>query len=261
MPRSATRELNDETVNMAGSGEERSRLEAISTRWSLLRQARDQNTLAGEARNSLVLRYLPAIRRYVGAVLQNDQDADDMAHDVVVRLLAGDFAGADPARGRFRDLLKVAIRNMIRNRWAQQKRRRSVDVDIAHLPDGRDDEDEQRWLSQWRESVLDLAWRSLEQYENTRPGSVAYTVLRLRSDYPDDSSEQLAERLSQAVGRPVRSDACRQRLHRARSQFADLLIAEVARGLNDPTPERIEEELAALGLIDLLPSDWREMES
>jgi RNA polymerase sigma factor (sigma-70 family) len=241
---------------MAGSAGEPSRLEAITTRWTLLCRARGgPDALAEEARNSLVLRYTPAIRRYVGAVLQNDQDADDVAQDVVVRMLSGDFAGADPQRGRFRDLLKVAIRNMVRNRWAQQKRRKNVDLDIALLSDGQDDEDRQRWLAEWRQSVLDLAWKALEQYEKSRPGSVAYTLLRLRTDHPEDSSDQLAERLTQAVGRPVGPEAFRQRLHRARSQFADLLIAEVAKGLQTPTPESIQEELAALELLDFLPPE------
>jgi len=247
---------------MAGPAEERSYLGAITTRWSLLGRAHEGSaSLAREARHTLVLRYLPAIRRYVGAMLERDQDADDVTQDVVVRLLAGDFAGADPERGRFRDFLKVAIRNMVRNRWASQKRRRSVDLDVGNLADERDDADDDPWLAEWRKGVLDLAWTSLEKYQKERPGSVAYTVLRLRVDHADDNSEQLAERLSQAVGQTVRAEALRQRLHRARAQFADLLIAEVAKGLHEPTPERIEEELVALELVDLLPPEWKQRES
>jgi RNA polymerase sigma-70 factor (ECF subfamily) len=85
-------------------------------------------------------------------------------------------------------------------------------------------------------------------------------VLRLRADRPDETSEQLAARLSEKLGRTVRPDAIRQQLRRARLRFADLLIAEVAGGLDDPTPERIEDELIALGLLgsvkDLLPAGW-----
>jgi len=242
---------------MSEASEQRSRFEAISTRWSLLRQAHEGSpTMAGAARHGLVLRYLPAIRRYVGALLQRDQDADDVTHDVVVRLLAGDFAGADPNRGRFRDLLRVAIHNMIRNRWAQQKRRKTVDLDVGLVAEEEPEQDV--WLPEWRQGVLDLAWKALEQQEKDHPGSVAYTVLRLRAKHPEDSSEQLAQRLSQVVGMAVRADTLRQRLHRARLQFADLLIAEVAKGLNDPTPERIEDELIALGLVEYLPPEWKQ---
>ena len=249
---------------MTSPGDEPSRLEAISTRWSLLRRAHGESiTSAGQARNALVLRYVPAIRRYIGALLRSDEDADDVTHDVVVRLLAGDFAGADPARGRFRDLLKTAIRNMVRNRWAREKRRRSAGLeaaDVAAQPDAADDD--ACWTAEWRQSVLDLAWKALQQQEQSRPGSTSYTLLRLRADHPDDTSDELAARFSRAIGRAVRADAVRQKLRRARLQFADLVIGEVAHAIHDPTPEKIEDEIAALGLVDLvrdlLPAGRRE---
>lgn len=246
---------------MEDRGEQQSRIEAISTRWTLLRKAHEgPSDTAVDARNALVLRYQPAVRRYVGALVRNDQEADDLAQDVMLRLLAGDFGGADPDRGRFRDLLKVAIRNMVRNRWKQQKRRRAVDFDVAQVG-ASPEEDEGRWLSEWRQSVLNLAWKAMEQKEQARPGSMHYTLLRLRIDCPNDTSEQLAVRLFEKLGQTVRADAVRQKLRRARLEFADLLISEIAKGLRDPSPEKIEEELAALGLIDLmrelLPADWK----
>lgn len=244
---------------MPESGEP-SRLDAIATRWTLLREAHGESAGAAQAaRSALVLRYLPAIRRYVGAIVQKDQEAEDITQDVMMRLLAGDFAGADPARGRFRDLLKTAIRNMIRNRWRQQGRRRTVAADIANVAE--DETEDARWVAEWRKSLLDLAWKALEQNERVQPGSVAFTVLHLRAEHPEDSSEELAARLSARLGRPVRADAARQQLRRARVKFADLLISEVANGLSDPTPEKIEDELTGVGLMDLmrelLPPDWR----
>ena len=113
------------------------RLDAITTRWSLIRQAHMVDRDAAEARKALVLRYAKAVRSYVGGMLRNREDADELAQDVVVRLLKGDFAGADPTRGRFRDLLKTAARNMVRNFWEKQSRRRPVDADRMrsdHLP-------------------------------------------------------------------------------------------------------------------------------
>jgi len=240
---------------------EPSRLDAISTRWTLLQKAHGESTTsAEEARNALVLRYLPAVRRYVTALVENEEDAKDVAQDVVVRLLSGDFGGADPSRGRFRDLMKVAIRNMVRNYWSRQKRRRTVHVEMGDVAaDGESDDDP--WLVGWRHSVLDLAWNSLRQQEKKRVGYGAYTLLRLRTEHPDDTSDQLAARWSKKLGKPVRADALRQQLRRARLQFADLLILEISRGLADPTPQRIEDELIALGLLefvrDVLPDSVR----
>ena len=109
------------------------RLDRIPTQWSLVRRAHTLSTPdAGEARKALVLRYAGAIRRYVGAVMRNDADADEVAQEVVVRMLRGDFHGADPERGRFRDLLKTAARNMVRDHWERQNRRRGVEYDLDH---------------------------------------------------------------------------------------------------------------------------------
>jgi RNA polymerase sigma factor (sigma-70 family) len=249
-----------------GTGPPKSRLEAIATRWTLLRRAHGQSaTAAGDARDILVMRYQSAIRRYIGALVHNEQEADDITQDVLIRLLKGDFAGADPCRGRFRDLLKVAIRNMVRNTWNREKVRRAVNVDVAEVAEvvnGHDDEDESRWLAEWRHSVVSLTWTALERDERLHPAGMVHTILRLRTDYPDESSDQLAERLSVAVGQTVRPDAARQKLRRARLQFVDLLLTEVANGLDQPDPERIEEELIELGLMEMvrkyLPADWKE---
>src|SRR2546430_1665631 len=100
----------------------RGRLEDIPTRWSLLRLATEPATQAGPARKALVLRYAGAIRGYVGAMTPDSADADELAQDIVVRLLRGDFAGADPARGRFRDLLKVSVRNQVRTFLSKKSR-------------------------------------------------------------------------------------------------------------------------------------------
>lgn len=235
-------------------------MDAISTRWTLLREAHGQDTAANAARGTLLMRYLPAIRRYIGALVRDEGEADDLAHDVGVRLLAGDFAGADPNRGRFRDLLKVAVRNMVRNHWARGNRRKTAAYDLNALADQNDDVEDDRWLVEWRQGVLDQAWSALERQQAQRAGNVDYTLLRLRADHPDDSSDQLAERLSRQLGEPIRPDAVRQKLRRARLRLVDLLIAEVAKGLNDPSPEKIEDELVALGLLEylreLLPADW-----
>jgi hypothetical protein len=57
----------------------------------------------------------------------------------------------------------------------------------------------------------------------TNQVSASYTLLRLRADHPDHTSDQLAARFSSATGQTVRADAVRQKLRRARLRFADLV--------------------------------------
>jgi len=236
------------------------RLEMIQTRWSLIRQA---HTLSGstpdQARNALVMRYGSSVRRYVGALLRDDHDADEVAQDVIVRMLRGDFGKADPTRGRFRDLLKTAIRNMVKNHWEKQNRRRPVDYELD-LVAGQAEPVDDRWDEAWRTNVLDLAWGSLKDYEETHTGSIAHTILKLRTDHPDDTSEQLAEKLGKVTGRPVKPEAVRQQLRRSRVRFAELLVTEIANGLESSDPDRVQDELIALGLYEtvreFLPPEW-----
>ena len=86
-------------------------------------------------------------------------------------------------------------------------------------------------------------------------------MLRLRADHPDDDMERLAARLSEKTGKPFQAAALRQQLRRSRLRFAQLLVEEVAAGLDDPTPGRVEEELRETGLYayvsDFLPPNWR----
>jgi RNA polymerase sigma factor (sigma-70 family) len=238
------------------------RLDSMTTRWSVVRRAHQASIVsAGQARNELVLRYSRAIRAYVRAIVQDDGRADELAQDAIVRLLSGDFAGADPNRGRFRDLLKVSVRNMARNHWQKENRRRPAAVDVEDIA-ATGSSDDPEWLASWRQNALDLTWSALETFERSQPGSSAVALLRLRAAYPEATSEELAERLSQKCGQPVTPEAVRQQLRRARIKFAELLIAEIADGLENASPDDVEEELAALGLMDyvrdLLPADWKQ---
>lgn len=85
--------------------------------------------------------------------------------------------------------------------------------------------------------------------KNGIPGPPYYTVLRLRVEKPDVPVAELAEQLRQDTGQPMTPANFRKILQRARHRLAELLVAEVAHSLTDPTPERLQEELQDLGLL------------
>jgi len=241
---------------------EPSRLDAIATRWSLIREAHAAGAPenAAAARQMLVLRYAKSIRRYIGGMVKNAEDADELSQDAVVRLMKGDFAGADANRGRFRDLLKTAVRNMVHSHWAKSNRRKPKDVELD-LVASSEDADPQ-WDSAFQSNVLEHAWAALKDFEKRTPTNPAHTILKLRTEFPEATSEELAAKLSAKTGIAVRADAGRQMLRRARLRFAEALLNEVTLGLAEPTPARIAEEFASLGLLeyvkDFLPADWAE---
>ena len=111
------------------------------------------------------------------------------------------------------------------------------------------------------EEALERA-RRLEAHQRESPGNLAHTVLRLSVEHPDEDSDALAARASRASGRPLLPAAFRKQLSRARRLFAGFLVAEVAQTLEEPTAERVEEELAAVGILpvvrDFLPPDWKD---
>lgn len=234
-----------------------SRIDAIDARWSLIRQAHAGDLDSVAARQALVLRYAGAIRKYLGKIVSQADDADELAQDAMMRLMRGDFAGADPTRGRFRDFLKTALRNMAKNYWANLKRRRLGTADLDQIAGA--DENDLAWQQAWQATVLDQAMAAVA-HADTQSTTRHAAVLKLRTDFPDASSEELAAKLSERTGHPVRAEAARQLLRRARLRLAECLVEEIHRGLEDNTPARVLEELADLRLLELvrdfLPDDF-----
>ncbi len=228
-----------------------SRLEWISTRWPQL----------GDTAH-FCLRYGPAIRKYAAALTRDPHDADEVSQEFLVRVLERGFANADPARGRFRDYLKAAVRNAARTFLQRKRPRAQVDADVSEVAAGEESPSpsDQEWIGEWRQCLLDAAWRALEKQEHTSPGNFGYTVLRLSQAHPDEDSAALAARLATKGGSAMRPDAFRKQLSRARRAFAEHLAREVARTLEDAARERIEEELIEVGLFPFvrgfLPPDW-----
>lgn len=198
------------------------------------------------ALHALTLRYAPAIRRYVFAMTRDDDLADELSQDIVVRLLQGELLDVDADKGRFRDFLKTVIRNTVRNRWSRDSRRTTAALPSEEQAVAGDDD--ASWDEVIHKHVLDNAWSELERYQEQHPAGQAYFALRLRVNHPDASSEQLAEIASKELGRDVAPATLRQQISRARKQMRQLVVGEVSDGLREPSPEAVDEELARLGL-------------
>ena len=227
-------------------------LSQIETHWTAVFQAHQGRSVeAAEAQADLVLRYGGAVHRYLLASLRDVDAADELAQEFALRFLRGDFKNADPGKGRFRDFLKRAVyRLMVDHHRARRARPRSMgeEPEPAVEPENWDHELDRQFLKSWREQLMAHAWSTLDRVQERR-GQPFAEVLRLRVESPELHSFQLAERLSRRLGRPVNSGWVRLNLHRARDMFVKSLIEEVKRSLGD-RPERLEEELSELGLLE-----------
>src|SRR5262249_28584186 len=158
------------------------------------------------------LRYAQAVRSYLRALVGNAEDADDVDHDFFVRVIERGFERAAPDHGRFRDYLKIAVRNTglshLRRKLCQP---RPVDALPCTVPDPERTADRE-WLREWRACVLERAWRALERHQRGSPDNLFHTVLRVHVDHPEDDSPALADRVAAVSGRPLNPDAYRKQL-------------------------------------------------
>ncbi len=213
---------------------DKSLLEYISTHWTMI-----------EDPTKFVLRYAPAIREYIENLLKGKQETDDVTQDFLTFVMSRGFSEKQVTRGRFRDFLRVAIRNAVIDHF---RAKRLPVADHQMLAETIASEDETDWINYWRGCVLDAAWLKLRQYQRQTPGNLYYTVLKTASENADKDSPTLAELVGTLVGRPIKADAYRQQLHRSRQKFAEILVAEVKDTLRDKTAEELNDELRILGL-------------
>src|SRR5260370_14391835 len=88
-------------------------LSGISTMWTEMLQAhKDQGDAATATRRQLLLRYYGSVYRYLLGTVRDPGAAEELCQEFAVRFLRGDFKGADPGRGRFRDFLKTGLRHL-----------------------------------------------------------------------------------------------------------------------------------------------------
>jgi RNA polymerase sigma-70 factor (ECF subfamily) len=231
----------------------RTGIDQISTRWAFIRDP-----------VKFVMRYAPAIQGYLGVFLKNPHDVEDVCQALLLRVVERGMVEENLLQGRFRDYLIATVRNAA----LAHLRRRSLKTQdgcqlegVAAVPEVFVLPDEEEWLSRWRRVVLSGAWDALEMHENEHPGNLSFTALRALVEHPDESSSQLAARVSQVCGRIVAPEAFRKQVSRARRLFAEFLVAETARTLDNPTPQHVEEELIDIGVMKhvqpFLPPDWQ----
>lgn len=220
-------------------------LSQISTLWTMLLRAHDTPAdAARSARHALLERYGRAAYRYLLGAVRDPEAAQDLAQELAVRFMRGDFHRVAPGLGRFRDYLKTALIHLVTDyRRSQQRQPRPLMHDtVAPAVDVPDDE--AVILAGWRAELLDRTWEALAAKHAT-----GHAALLVRVEQPELTSAAIADQLKDQLDKPMTAAAVRKALERAHEQFADLLVEEVARSLDLPAPDQLESELQELDLL------------
>jgi RNA polymerase sigma factor (sigma-70 family) len=220
-----------------------SRLDEISTRWAVVSDP-----------VQFTLRYASAIQKYLGAIVHHQHDADEITQELLLKMMERRFEQVSPDGRRFRSYLKQAIRNAVKEHARKKRPGALSDELLAELATTETAESlaEQQWLEEWRSCIVDRAWDALESHQRRNEGNLFHTVLRLTADHPQEDSTALAARASCSSGRTLSVEAFRKQVSRGRRLFATLICNEVATTLERPVEGDVEEELANLGLMELV---------
>jgi RNA polymerase sigma-70 factor (ECF subfamily) len=230
------------------------RINQISTIWSIVKRAHGPEVDERQAALTvLIKRYEKAIYRYVLQALNNDPHAaDEVCQEFALRLVRGDFRAADPSRGRFRDLVRTALINLVINHQKKTARQPTFDPALVDaLSDGPAVNSlQENVLNCWRRELLDRAWEALAA-EQAGDGLPFFPVLRLRIERPDLTAADLAEMLTVQFrpAIPYTEPGFRKALQRARERFGALLLNEVEQSLHQPCCADLEDALHELGFL------------
>lgn len=237
-----------------------------------LSRSRQTWTGAGSAAG-FVLRYLPPMRRLLTDVFGSESDADRALAILISHLVKAGYSGH--AKGRLRDFLILGLRSAAKARVTEIEAKakkagesvapREWDLDSAKT-------ESRKWLSYWREGLLQRTWRALEREqhrERTRAhriesgevdtgdaGVVAiepvndlvHDVMRMVADHSGESSEVIAGRVAELAERSVSASEVKRQLPIARSLFAQLLADEISLTLENADAKAIQAEIGKLGL-------------
>ena len=204
---------------------------------------------ACDAQRDLLIRYVGPVYRYLRAAVRDSDVADDLAQEFAFRILRGDFKKADPQRGRFRDFIKRALRNLVNDHFRRQNKSPiSLTDDVAQVSGSNPGQTDEAFDQGWRREILALTWTAMDEADVETKTCYA-VVLKARAQDPSADSTQLALQVGEKLQREVNAAWVRQNLRRARVRFNELLRKEVCRTIGSNDAAAIESELAELGLL------------
>ncbi len=170
-----------------------------------------------------------------------------MYQEFALRFLQGAYASADPNRGRFRNFLRTILVRLVTEYHRKKGGDRLVQIPEQREPVDDRDAQTQQFTQAWRDELLKRSWTALAELERTS-GRPLHLVMDQRVAHPELSSAELADRIAEELNKPMTAANLRVLLHRARQEFANILLAEVSDTLEQADRTDLEDELIELNL-------------
>jgi RNA polymerase sigma-70 factor (ECF subfamily) len=206
---------------------------------------------AREALEELCKSYWYPLYAFVRNRGYSSSDAQDLTQSFFARVIeTGGFASADPERGRFRSYLLGAMKHFLANQWHRaQAQKRGGGVTFLELdaldPEARyalqpaqSTDPDAHFHRQWAHELIARAMEKLRADSEASGKGELFEALKgsLTGDEPPRS--ETATRLGMTEG------AMKVAVHRLRQRYRELLRAEIAETVADPSD--IDDEMRDL---------------
>ncbi len=220
-----------------------------TTRWSLVLQAREDDPGAGAALDRLCRLYRPPVLAYVRGRGVPSAEAEDLTQSFFEQFLRlRPDRTADPARGRFRVYLLVALRRFLANQQVAERAakrgggwKRTPDADaVSRIADAAGGTPDAEFERAWALAVVAQAQRQLRDEADAAGKRALFEALSPFLLEPPDREEyaRVAERLG------MRRNTLAVAIHRLRVRLHDVVRALLAEGIE--SEEDVADELAQL---------------
>lgn len=203
------------------------------TDWALVRQAQSHP----DALQDVIAAYYPALRSYCLHLCRRfdlpEDQADDFLHEFVIhtRCLAVPVGRADPARGRFRNLLRTSLFHMVIDHLRSKKHPVPLTADPPGPGgDGADPEDE-AFDTGWAELAARSAVEELFRWAGEKPERArVWNVFKARYLLPDPWT---GPRITEVFGREAVGNVD-STARTARGKFQEFVLHHLSRQAASP---------------------------
>ncbi|HSH15499.1 MAG TPA: sigma-70 family RNA polymerase sigma factor [Verrucomicrobiae bacterium] len=221
-----------------------------TTKWTRVLAARGDSTDARVALGELCEVYYEPVVAYLRARWRDEDRARELAHAFFERLLARpSLAGAHPERGRFRSYLLGALKHFLADlRDCERAAKRGAGAEHLPLEAGTDTSPgldppaaegrppEVEFDRQWALTILNRSLNALAAEHDTADRREEFSALKpwLVPGTVGVSQAEVAGRLG------VNESAVKVAIHRLRKRFRELVKAEIARTVDEPSQVNTE---------------------